>query len=211
MILPRGRLGLAAIQEIPIYWSGMTKEWKCVEKFWVYHGEWSPSGSPSAKTWYHDTMIHPRLFHTLSQWAVCSVHSSVCSKSKYILPCKSSDQHRQILDVCSVKWFFFKMHYIHVVCSVQCSMCRMKCINLCPEKCILSQILVACWEMCSEQLICFQISSNSMSFGSWNPSFYRYRLILGFIFNSPICHYYFYRPLLGLNKIISEKNCQLVY
>ena len=37
-----GRLGFAAIQEIPLYWSGLTKELKCVEKLWVYHGEWSP-------------------------------------------------------------------------------------------------------------------------------------------------------------------------
>ena len=30
-----------------LYWSGMTKEWKYVEKPWVYQGEWSPLGSPS--------------------------------------------------------------------------------------------------------------------------------------------------------------------
>ena len=30
MILPRDRLGLAAMQEISLYWSGMTKEGKCV-------------------------------------------------------------------------------------------------------------------------------------------------------------------------------------
>ena len=29
--------------------------------------------------------------------------------SRYILPCKSWDQYRQILDVCSVKWYIFKM------------------------------------------------------------------------------------------------------
>ena len=81
MILPRDRLGLAAKQEIPLYWSGLMQEWKCVKKPWVYHGEWSPSESPSPKTVgacgpsgfdlgtsreTPFTMIPPLLFHTLS-------------------------------------------------------------------------------------------------------------------------------------------------
>ena len=47
MTVPRGRLGLVAMQEIPLYWSGITTM-TFVEKPW-YHGEWSPLGSPSAK------------------------------------------------------------------------------------------------------------------------------------------------------------------
>ena len=74
MILSRGRLGLAAMQEIPLYWSGMTKECKCVEKPWVYHGEWSPLGSPSGfglgtSRGTPFTTKHLWLFHTLSQSA----------------------------------------------------------------------------------------------------------------------------------------------
>ena len=93
MILPRNRLGLAAMKEIPLYWSGLMKEWKCEEKPEVYHGEWSPSGSPSAKTLgacgpkgsglgtsrgTPFTMIPPRLYHTLSHCTVYyTVHYSV--------------------------------------------------------------------------------------------------------------------------------------
>ena len=44
---------------------------RCVEKLEVYSGEWSPSGSPKAKTRGTSqgtpfTMIHPRLFHTFT-------------------------------------------------------------------------------------------------------------------------------------------------
>ena len=43
LILPRPRVGLAAVQEISLYWSGMTKEWKCVENPWVMVSWWIDS------------------------------------------------------------------------------------------------------------------------------------------------------------------------
>ena len=54
-----------------------------------------------------------------------------------------------------------------------------RCINLCPEKYILSQIPIACYKICSEQLKCFPVSSSTMSLGSSNPNFSQDRLILG--------------------------------
>ena len=85
MILPSGRLGWVAMQEILLYWSGMTIDWKCVEKPWLYHGEWNPLESPLVKTLWACgpsgfglgtslgtpfTIEHPRLFHTLSQYRI---------------------------------------------------------------------------------------------------------------------------------------------
>ena len=61
-----------------------------MEKPWVYHSKWSPSGSPSTKTlgacgpsgfglgtslWAPFTMIHPWLFHILSH---CIERDIIC-------------------------------------------------------------------------------------------------------------------------------------
>ena len=42
---------------------------------------------------------------------------------------------------------------------------HIQCINLCPEKCILGQILIYCQELGSEQLKCFPVSSSTRSLG----------------------------------------------
>ena len=73
MILPRSRLGLAAMKEIPLYWSGLMKEWKCEEKPEVYHGEWSPSALPHIVTLY--CILYCALFCTL----YCTLYSKLYS------------------------------------------------------------------------------------------------------------------------------------
>ena len=45
----------------------------------------------------------------------------IVPKSRYILPCKSWDQFRYILDVCSVQWYILTIQYKHVGCCVQFS------------------------------------------------------------------------------------------
>ena len=78
-----------------------------------------------------------------------------------------------------------------------------RCINLCPEKCILSEIPIACQEMCSEQLKCFPISSSTMSLGQLkskllpNPAHFGKNY---FFIKSPMCHCLFYIPPLGLSE-----------
>ena len=40
--------------------SKMKKEWTCVEKPWVYHGKWNPSGVPRQKTLGFWPWVFPR-------------------------------------------------------------------------------------------------------------------------------------------------------
>ena len=68
------------MQEIPLYWFRMTKEWKCVEKPWGYHGELSPLGNPSAK---NPRGLRPSGFGLGTSghpgwpvWPICQTHNS---------------------------------------------------------------------------------------------------------------------------------------
>ena len=54
MIISGDRLGLAAMNEISLYWSGRTKEWHYIEKPWVYPvclslGRWAPDSKEPLK------------------------------------------------------------------------------------------------------------------------------------------------------------------
>ena len=65
---------------------------------------------------------------------------------------------------------------------------RNRCINPCPEKCILSQIPIPSHNIYSEQLECFPASFRTRSLGCWNPNHSQMSLIWGnnCFNNSPI-------------------------
>ena len=75
------------------------------------------------------------------------------------------------------------------------------CINLCPEKCIISQIPIPCQEMYSEQLECLPVSSSTMSLGSGNPNFSQDRHILGKIMFKKTNNLSLFVPM-GLNESV---------
>ena len=66
-----------------------------------------------------------------------------------------------------------------------------RCINLCPEKCTLGQIPIACPDLGSAQLKCFSYSSSSRSLAGCNPNLNQVTQILGIqlFYKLPIFQY----------------------
>ena len=89
-----------------------------------------------------------------------------------------------------------------------------RCINIYPEMCTLSQIPKACHKMCNDQIECFPASSRTRSLGEFksklqpNPAHFGHN---NFFKNSPICHYLFQGPPIGLttsNNLFQKKSFQ---